>query len=178
VPLVKHLEDLVPSVPVSDALARPETAIKKMVSHLQVVLINLCVLLRAVILRFCFGFRDVFCEFHRLLSCGLVLGFWRLANRLLRCLALICLVDQFDILSELLNGLLLHPGLLPFLAADVRAQPASLVGCHRLLDSVKVLLGVRLVISTIHNGLAGSGCGVELGPRLALDLASPLDELS
>lgn len=177
-PLVKHLEDLVPSVPVSDALARPETAIKKMVSHLQVVLINLCVLLRAVILRFCFGFRDVFCEFHRLLSCGLVLGFWRLANRLLRCLALICLVDQFDILSELLNGLLLHPGLLPFLAADVRAQPASLVGCHRLLDSVKVLLGVRLVISTIHNGLAGSGCRVELGPRLALDLASPPDELS
>jgi len=121
VPLVKHLEDLVPSVPVSDALARPETAIKKMVSHLQVVLINLCVLLRAVILRFCFGFRDVFCEFHRLLSCGLVLGFWRLGDRFLRCLALICLVDQFDILSELLNGLLLHPCLLPFLAADVRA---------------------------------------------------------
>ena len=129
-------------------------------------------------MRFCFGFRDVFREFHSLLSCGLVLGFWRLADRFLRCLALICLIDQFDILSEFLNGLLLHPGLLPFLTADVRAQPPSLVGSHRLLDSVKVLLGVRLVISTIHNGLAGSGCGVELGPRLTLDLASAPDELA
>jgi len=129
-------------------------------------------------LRFCFRFRDVFREFHSLLSRGLVLGFRRLAYRFLRCLALICLIDQFDILSELLNGLLLHPGFLPFLTTDVWAQPASLVGSHRLLDSVKVLLGVRLVISTIHNGLAGSGCGVELGPRLTLDLASASDEFS
>ena len=120
-PLVKHLEDLVTSVPISDALARPETAIKKMVSHLQVVLINLRVLLRALILRFRFGFRDVFREFHSLLSCGLVLGFWRLADRFLRCLALICLIDQFYILGEFLNGFLLHPSLLPFLTADVRA---------------------------------------------------------
>ena len=92
-----------------------------MISHLKVLFINLSVLLSTLILRLRFGFRDVFREFHSLLSCGLVLGLWRLADRFLRCLALICLIDQFDILGEFLNGLLFHPGLFPFLTADVRA---------------------------------------------------------
>jgi hypothetical protein len=112
---------LVPSVSIGNALARPEATIKQMVGHLKVLFINLSVLLSTLILRLRFGFRDVFSEFHSLLSCGLVLGLWRLANWFLRCLALICLIDQLNILCEFLNGLLLHPGLLPFLTADVRS---------------------------------------------------------
>ena len=120
-PLVKHLEDLVPSVSIGDSLARSEAAIKQMVGHLKVLFINLRVLLSTLILRLRFGFRDVFRKFHSLFSCGLVLRLWRLADRFLRCLALIRLIDKLNILGEFLNGLLLHPGLLPFLTSDVRA---------------------------------------------------------
>lgn len=87
------------------------------------------------------------------------------------------LIQLLDILRELLNHFLLGPSLFPFFGTDVRAETPHFGRGVRLLNSIEVLLGVRLICSPIVDDRLASGRRHEGGAGLTLGLATAIDLL-